>query len=97
MKIASISPIRPEDMPLRFKNTASHRNALIISQHLQSNPHLIISCEEIKPQERQHIQKKLRDLGHHVLVHTGPHPTTKKLALFIRTLSDVEWRDYIKK
>jgi hypothetical protein len=94
MKITSITPIRAEDLPKKVANTRSNQNVQEIANHLKTNPHLVVSGDDMKKFERYALQRKLQKAGCRVLVQSGTHPTTKKPSLFIRTLSDKEWKEY---
>lgn len=99
MKITSVTFIKAESLPAkRVVNSAMNQNVTTIIENLAKAPagsHLCIAADDIAKFERYALQKRLQSRGAHVLVINGEHPTTKKPALFIRKLSDSEWKEYV--
>lgn len=99
MKITSVTFIKAESLPARrVVNSQTNQNVTTIIENLAKCPmgqHLVIAADDIAKFERYALQKKLQSRGAHALVLNGEHPTTKKPALFIRKLSDSEWKEYV--
>jgi O-acetylhomoserine/O-acetylserine sulfhydrylase-like pyridoxal-dependent enzyme len=98
MKITSINFIDTANLPVRTKrNTENAKMVATILENLKKAPSgksLVIAADSIAKYERYQLQKKLQEGGAQVLVSTGVHAQTNKPVLFVRLLSDKEWKEW---
>jgi hypothetical protein len=97
-KIESIRFIDGTELPAIRRNTVRAGMVATIIDNLSKAPpgkHLFIATSDLEPYERFGLQKALQARGQHVQVHIGENPATKKPSLFIRKLTDAEWKEHI--
>lgn len=100
MKITSVTVVPLGSLPQHAaRNTQRSKDVQTIIENLtkvRDGQALMISGTDIKKFERYALQKQLQKSGAKCVVLSGQHPETKKDALFVKRLSDAEWREYIK-
>lgn len=99
MKITSITFIDSNSIPVRVRNTQNSANVTAILDNVNKAPtgkSLLISGDDLKKFERYQLQKALQKAGAHVLVTSGLHPQTNKPCLFVKRLTDAEWKEWMK-
>jgi hypothetical protein len=101
MKITSINFIDTANLPVKApRNTERQAQVRTILENVAKAPagkSMVIAADGIKKYERYQLQKALQDAGGHVTVSNGTHAQTGKPVLFVRRLSDAEWKEYNSK
>lgn len=99
MKITSINFIDSSTIPVKSRNTKTNANVIAILDNLQKAPagkSLLVAGDDLKKFERYQLQKALQKAGAHVLVTSGIHPQTNKPCLFVKRLTEAEWKEWMK-
>jgi hypothetical protein len=98
MKISSITFIDAANLPIKAKrNTERAQQVAQILGAIEKCPTgkaIAIDTEKVEKFERYQLQKALQDSGAKVVVLLGANSKTGKPALFVRRLTDAEWKEY---
>jgi hypothetical protein len=95
MKISSITFIKSEDVPRSMRNTKSYENVQrILLEMKQAPPGMSLVIEgDFQKYERYALQRNLHKHGAKVSCSLGQQ--NGKSVMFVKRLTDAEWRDWM--